>query len=112
MRHSAVAIEALDRARGSHSMMNYATIIREFSQRGIPESEIDPRENVLTFHAWRALGRTVRKGEHGVHILTFIPMDVPIRDAKPGEPDKKTIRRPRTAVVFHVSQTASLDGAE
>ena len=54
--------EALSRARGGMSLVNYATIIREFGARGIPESEIIPRENVLTYAAWQALGRQVCKG--------------------------------------------------
>ena len=27
--------------------------------------------DVLTYHAWRALGRQVRRGEHGVKVCTF-----------------------------------------
>ena len=53
------AEEALTRARGSLSLANYPVIFAGFLQKGIPEEEILPRENVLTFHAWRALGRTV-----------------------------------------------------
>jgi hypothetical protein len=40
--------------------------------KGIPESEIKPRENVFTFHAWKALDRSVKRGEHGVKVVTFI----------------------------------------
>jgi hypothetical protein len=27
---------------------------------------------VFTYHAWRALGRQVRRGEHGVKVVTFV----------------------------------------
>lgn len=64
--------EALARARGSLSTSNYAAIFEGFAAMGIPEDDIKPRENVLTYHAWRALGRQVRKGEHGVRVITYI----------------------------------------
>ena len=64
--------EALSRATSGMSVSNYPTIYGGFIQKGIPESEIKPRENVFTYNAWRALGRQVRRGEHGVKVLTFI----------------------------------------
>ena len=96
--------EALSRATGSQALSNLPTIYGEFIARGIAECEILPRVNVFTFHAWRALGRTVRRGEHGVHITTWVPMS---RTSESGE--KIAIgRRPKSAVVFHVSQTDAL----
>ena len=95
--------DALARARGSLSTMNYRTIITGFMEKGIKADDIEPRVNVLTFQAWRALGRHVRKGEHGVNVLTWIP----VADKK----DKITGeivaggRRPKGATVFHISQT-------
>src|SRR5580765_43818 len=64
--------EALGRAVGNQSTMNYGAIFQGFMEKGIPESDILPRENVFTYHAWRALGRQVRRGEHGVKIATFV----------------------------------------
>lgn len=70
--------------------------------KGIDAADIEPRVNVFTYHAWLALGRQVRKGEHGVRVTTFIPMTK--TDATTGE--KKPIgRRARGTTVFHVSQT-------
>lgn len=96
--------EALDRAIHGQSLTNYPTIFDGFIAKGIPEADIRPRENVFTFNAWRAQGRCVRKGEHGVKILTFIeatskrePTD---RDSEP-----RTYRPPWTTTVFHISQT-------
>ena len=97
--------EALSRARTSFSMANYVPIILGFVEKGIPEADISPRENVFTYHAWRALGRQVRKGEHGVKVTTFVPMKRKERDKATGEEKTIESRRPTSATVFHVSQT-------
>jgi hypothetical protein len=58
--------EALSRAASGSSLTNWPAIIHGFMAKGIPEADIRPRENIFTYHAWRALGRQVRRGEHGV----------------------------------------------
>jgi DNA repair protein RadC len=90
--------EALANARAGQSVMNYAAIFEGFAAKGIAEADIKPRENVFTFHAWKALGRSVKAGEHGVKVVTFVP----IKDKETGE---VTGRRAHTTVVFHISQT-------
>lgn len=100
--------EALSRAVSGQTMSNYPAIFQGFIARGIPESEIRPRENVFTFEAWKALGRYVRKGEHGVRVLTFIESVSKEIDKDTGEP--KIIRRPWSSTVFHISQTEKSDG--
>lgn len=90
-------LEALQRAQSGQSTANYAAIIRGFVEKGIPADQITPRENVFTYNAWQAKGRMVKRGEHGVRCITFVPM----QDKATGQ----TVRRPRTTVVFHVSQT-------
>jgi antirestriction protein ArdC len=100
--------EALARAAGGESVANYATILHGFTDRGIAEAEIRPRENVFTFHAWKALGRHVRKGEHGVKVLTWIPIEE--RRNAAGELEREGGRRPKSATVFHVSQTDPDEG--
>ena len=98
--------QALSNAVSNHSIMNYVPIFQGFAARGIPESEIKPRENVFTYKAWLALGRQVRKGEHGVKVVTFVPMSK--TDKKTSE--RKLIgRRPWTTTVFHVSQTEPME---
>ena len=101
---SEIAHEALSRARGNVSLANYPAIFAGFMGRGIPESEIEPRVNVLTFHAWRAIGRTVNRGEHGVRVVTWIDCE---KKDDAGE-IIETYRRPKSAVVFHVSQTSEI----
>jgi hypothetical protein len=39
--------QALSNAVSNQSLMNYVPIIEGFASRGIPESEIKPRENVF-----------------------------------------------------------------
>jgi hypothetical protein len=97
--------EALGRAIGNQSLTNYPAIFQGFMEKGIPESEILPRENVFTYHAWRALGRQVRRGQHGVKVTTWIPTERKERDETTGELKVSTGRICHTAVVFHVSQT-------
>jgi antirestriction protein ArdC len=114
MTKTELAAEALSRARGSLAVSNYPAIFAAFIERGIPEADILPRENVLTYHAWRALGRTVKRGEHGVKILTWVARESPEADRNPdSDAEPKSGRRyPKTATVFHVSQTTELVGHE
>ena len=53
----ALAEDAYTRATTGQSLTNYPTIFEEFIALGIPIDDIRPRENVLTFHAWKAVGR-------------------------------------------------------
>jgi hypothetical protein len=99
--------EALSRAIGGQSLTNWPAIIHGFIAKGIPEDQVRPRENCFTYRAWQALGRQVRRGEHGVKVVTFLPA----RDREETDPttgERKIVRRssrPWTATVFHVSQT-------
>jgi hypothetical protein len=100
--------DALGRAIGGQSMTNFVPIFHGFIAKGIPEDEIKPRENVFTYHAWRALGRQVRRGEHGVKVSTWVPMDKKTGEIDPDTGQEKKVklgRRAWTATVFHVSQT-------
>jgi hypothetical protein len=98
--------EALARAVSGQTMTNCPAIFQGFIAKRIPESEIRPRENVFTFEAWKALGRYLRKGEHGIKVVTFIETKEVDQDT--GEP--KNIRCPWTTTVFHISQTEAMDG--
>src|SRR5574341_1449480 len=108
MNKEAIQQEALSRAVNNQTFSNYPAIIQGFLERGIPEGEIRPRENIFTFNAWRALGRTVKRGEKGVKVVTWVP--VHSKDEKTGE--KKVVgKRPWSATVFHVTQTTELQSA-
>lgn len=112
MTTAALQAEALDRARNGQSLANWPAILEGFSAKGIPESEIHPRENVFTFPAWKALGRIVCKGEHGVKVMTYVEFGPAKPDPTTGEVDsrKRGGRRPKMTTVFHVSQTEPLNG--
>jgi hypothetical protein len=97
--------EALDRATNGQSLTNYPAIYEGFMAKGIAEAEILPRENVFTFNAWKAKGRSVKKGEHGVKVVTFVECSGRDRDPASGEEKAVTFRRPHTTTVFHISQT-------
>lgn len=109
MNKQEIATEALSRAVAGQSFSNYPAIIEGFTEKGIPETDIQPRENVFTFNAWRALGRTVKRGEHGVRVVTFIPMQKKETDPETGKETVEEFRRPKAATVFHVSQTTELE---
>lgn len=104
-----MADEALARARGSLAMSNYPAIVQGFIDKRIPENEIEPRVNVLTYQAWRAAGRQVRKGEHGVKVVTWIPVTRTEMDSETGEQRTREGKRPWTATVFHVSRTCDIE---
>lgn len=97
--------EALARAREGHSDSNIPLIVAGFVAKGIPESEIKPRENVLTYAAWQALDRQVRRGEHGVKI----PVVIEREETDPETGEKKKLKFTRTVTVFHVSQTEAVN---
>lgn len=102
MEREQVEAEAIQNALRSQSVMNYNAIFQGFMEKGIAEEDIKPRENVFTYHAWRALDRQVKRGEHGVKVVTWVPMTK--KDKESGEVAKLG-RRPKSATVFHVSQT-------
>lgn len=93
---------ALARARSTTSLGNWMTVINGFIEKGIAKEDITPGGNVLTYNAWQALGRQVRKGEHGVQVMTWIPVT---KKAEAAGEDDSTFRRPKSATVFHESQT-------
>ncbi len=100
------AAEALSRAANGQSLANYPAIFEGFALKGIPADQIKPRENVFTFDAWRALGRTVRRGEHGVRVVTMVPCGGKEEvDPATGEVTVNLRTRPWRSTVFHVSQT-------
>ena len=97
---TAIQEAALRRAEDNSSVANEVSVIEQFVDRGLDADDVLPRVNVLTYNAWRAKGRQVRRGERGVRITTWIPVErkTPSGKVKDGV-------RPKSASVFHVSQT-------
>lgn len=112
MTKSEIATAALDRARTGQSLANYPAIYEGFAALGILPDQIEPRVNVLTFHAWKAAGRSVRKGQHGVKVATFVECAGEVRDPVTGAVAATTFRKPHMTTVFHVSQTEPTAEAE
>ncbi len=105
-----IANEALLRAQSSTSQANWILAIHGFMAKGIPEDQIEPTVNVLTYHAWRAKGRQVRKGEHGVKLTTYVARKKEVTEN--GVKKEKIYKMPWTATVFHVSQTDPIQMAQ
>ncbi|HDF2366293.1 TPA: DUF3560 domain-containing protein [Morganella morganii] len=102
-----IAIQALNRAENNESVSNYDAIYEGFKAIGIAEEDIEPRVNVFTFHAWKAKGRFVKKGEKGVKVITYIVVDKKQENSE--ETKKVKVKVKRQTTVFHISQTSSLD---
>ena len=100
---AAMQAESLQRARACRSLSNMALVIAAFVERGIPAGEIIPGETVLTFNAWRALGRTVKRGERGVKVPVFYQVE---RMTDSGERESRKVLT--GAAVFHISQTTEI----
>jgi antirestriction protein ArdC len=101
--------EALDRARSGLSHWNWPAIFTGFQAKGVAAADIKSRENVFTFGAWKALGRSVRRGEYGVKVETWVERET--RDPDNPNAPPRIIRRFRRTTVFHISQTELIDGA-
>jgi len=89
--------EALARIRAGHAPHNENEVVLHYMAQGIPESDIKPRENCLTYKAWTAEGRQVMKGQHGCKLITFATRE----DQDTGETERRMFR----TTVFHISQT-------
>jgi len=96
---AAMQTAALGRAREGRTCTNDLLIIAAYAAKGI---DAHPRLDVFTFNAWKALHRHVRKGEHGIRVLTYAHKDTVKFD---GTMEEDSF--PVSAVVFHVTQTDS-----
>jgi hypothetical protein len=94
--------EALHRAQTGFSK-NDAYVYAMLTMAGF--EDVEPRVNVFTFNAWKAAGRSVKKGEKGLAITTWIPCKDKKATPDPVTGEIKKGLRPKTAYVFHVSQT-------
>lgn len=116
--------EALTRIQSMGFGKNDAIVIMAFADRGLDPEDIDPRQNVLTFRAWKGAGRQVAKGAIGVPVTVWIARknskgaetteETPLDDSKSPVWGKKKPTGgmwPKTTRLFHVSQTVS-QGAE
>jgi hypothetical protein len=106
--------EALARIQSMQFGRNDLLVITAFSEAGIPPEQVDPRHNVLTFNAWKALGRRVAKGAKSIGVTVWIPIngkkDEPQAETDDdGEAKKKQGMRPKLTRLFHEWQTVPVD---
>lgn len=101
----------------SYSPRNVAMLIAQAEARGMPLREVD------SLRGWRARGRGVRRGEHGLRIVAPVGVDAepvdadrdaaPAHDAEPedqdGPPAAAARPRFRLVSVFEVSQTHGVE---
>lgn len=102
---AAIAAQALKNATENNSVANYQAIFEGFAEKGI--FDVEPRVNVLTYNAWLAVGRQVRRGESGVRVVTMVSAKA--KAAESGEGEGKGFKFARTVSVFHVSQTDPIE---
>ncbi len=89
---------AFARASQPRSLTNIQTVVQAGLAAGL---NVDPGVDVLTFHAWLANGRCVRKGEKALcKLRTFITAT-----KKYDDKEDETYSHPRSVAVFHISQT-------
>jgi hypothetical protein len=102
-RYASKYADALNRAENPRNLINIQTVFEAASAKGIADAM--PGENVLTFNAWKAKGRVVKKGEKALAMLpVFYSRDV--RDPSSG--DVQTQKHAGRAAVFHISQTKAM----
>ena len=92
---AALSQAALARA-SNPSLANSLIVYEAAAARGLHDAE--PGLNVLTFNAWKAKGRYVRKGEKA---LCKLPVFY-VKQETESEAGRKIMT---TAAVFHISQT-------
>jgi antirestriction protein ArdC len=101
-------INALEQGQ-SATLTRYLTAMARFHRYSfnnvmLIHTQREDASHVAGFHAWRKLGRFVRKGEKGILILA--PMVFKHADAEAAKTDEeKAIVRFKAAYVFDVSQT-------
>lgn len=95
--------QALARAQNPRSILNMATVMQVALAAGITDAI--PGENVLTFNAWKAKGRSVAKGQKALCKLSVFYT----KDVTDAAGELHTEKRPGTSAVFHISQTVEME---
>jgi hypothetical protein len=65
------------------------------AQLACPEASCEAYRDIFTRRRWRAQGFSVREGERGTGITTWI-----MKPSREDEGDEKPVRRPRRVLVF------------
>lgn len=97
----AAAKAAFQKTQSVKVTSNDVAVIQLFADRGIDPETVIPRVTVLTFSAWAAFGRHVKRGEAAIPLPVF---EVGSRENK-DTGETETFRFLKTSHVFHISQT-------
>mgnify|MGYP001330984454 CR=1 FL=1 len=105
--------DEVEATKSSAPLLEYLRFASTFHDYSIHNSmlimmQCPQATQVAGFHAWRKLGRTVKRGERGIAILAPITMKKQ-SDDDPDERTAETVTRFRTVYVFDVSQTEGDD---
>lgn len=95
-------LASVARAQSNASLKNDLAVIEGFAERGI---RAEPRVDVFTFNGWLALGRRVRKGEHGVRLGVKVATSKAVLDEVTGQERRVESSFLKGVTVFHISQT-------
>lgn len=102
-----------DEARSfeGYSVANAIAVKTALSDRGC---SCEPYADVFTFNRWRAQGRSVRRGEHGIRLTVYVTSSplaerIPAEESGPGELTGRVRSYPRTSFVFCRCQTEERD---
>ena len=91
------------------SVANAAAVAASIAARGC---QCRPYEDVFTFARWRAQGRVVRRGEHGLRLVTYVTVlervDQNGETADGANDQPRGYRMPRPTFVFCRCQTDEL----
>jgi len=82
----------------SYSARNVIYLLGQWEDRQEANPDLPDLSYPASFSAWKALGRSVKKGERGLAV--FVPVTVVDQDAEPGDDGKK----PRKLIGFGVSR--------
>ena len=86
--------ETQARTFDGHSTANETIVLMELAAKGC--TTCLPYIDVFTFRRWKAQGFQVQKGQHGIHVTTYIPT---YSKDESGE-QVETGKRPWTSVLF------------
>lgn len=97
----AAAKAAFQKTQSVKVTSNDVAVIQLCADRGIDPETVIPRVTVLTYNAWAAFGRHVKRGETAIPLPVF---EIGTRENKEtGETE--SFRFLKTSHVFHISQT-------
>ncbi len=103
----------VETAKSSDALLSYlrfAAAFREYSLCNtlLIFSQMPTATHVMGFHGWRKLGRSVKKGEHGIAILAPVLVKKK-QEETDDEKNQEVVTRFKTVFVFDQSQTEGED---